>query len=356
MPELSILIPTYNYNARALVESMLSLARAEHLDVEALVGDDCSTLETEWMDELCLPQPQTAPVQPLTDPSDPSKVPQSHSVRVLRAEKNLGRARNRNRLAEAARGTWLLMVDCDAALPPSFSLRAYLNAARSPSSPSSSSPSSSSSSPSSSSSSSSSSSAHTPSPFGEVCPVVCGGLLHPSVNPCPEATLRYRYERAADLHRSAAERRLHPYDQLSTFSLLIRRDLFLHIRFDEACTDYGYEDTLFGAELYRRGIPVCHIDNPLLHIGLEPNDVFLAKTETALRTLSRIAPQLEGHSRLLASVRHLRRFHLVAPVRLLYRLTYKQIRRNLLGKHPSLKLFAFYKLGYYLNLICHSSS
>ena len=103
MPELSILIPTYNYNARALVESMLSLARAEHLDVEALVGDDCSTLETEWMDELCLPQPQTAPVQPLTDPSDTSKVPQSHSVRVLRAEKNLGRARNRNRLADAAR-------------------------------------------------------------------------------------------------------------------------------------------------------------------------------------------------------------------------------------------------------------
>lgn len=291
MPLLSILIPTYNYNARALVESLLSLARAEHLDAEVLVGDDASTTQTAWLDQLS----------------------SQESVRVLRAAHNLGRAANRNRLAEAAGGEWLLFVDCDAAVPSSFSLRTYLAATSS-------------------------------------SPVVCGGLLHPSVNPASAATLRYQYERAADLHRAAATRRQQPYAQLSTFSLLVRRDLFLSIRFDEACTEYGYEDTLFGAELHRRGIPICHIDNPLLHLGLEPNEVFIAKTETALRTLRRIAPQLEGHSRLLATVSRLRRLHLAMPVQQFYRLTYKIIRCNLLGSHPSLRLFAFYKLGYYLNI------
>ena len=56
----SILIPTYNYNARALVVSMHQLSQAEGVEAEVLVGDDASTAETAWMDEVG--QESTLPV------------------------------------------------------------------------------------------------------------------------------------------------------------------------------------------------------------------------------------------------------------------------------------------------------
>ena len=144
---LSILIPTFNYDARALVSSMLYLLSAEGIEGEVVVGDDASTADMVWLDDIAV----------------------SPRVRVLRSSYNLGRARNRNRLAEAAHGEWLLIVDCDACVEDDFSLRAYLEA-------------------------------------GQQAPVVCGGLRHPEENPTPEATLRYRYEREADKRRKAAIR------------------------------------------------------------------------------------------------------------------------------------------------------
>ena len=201
---LSILIPTYNYDARILVLAMLQRLTDEGVDGEVVVGDDASTAPMTWLDEVAaLPH-----------------------VRLLRSDTNLGRARNLNRMAEAAQGEWLLITDCDARMEDDFSLRAYLAATAQ-------------------------------------VPVVCGGLRHPQVNPCPEATLRYKYEREADTRRSAAIRKQHPYHQLSTFNLLIKREVFLSVRFDDACTEYGYEDTLFGAELEQRGIAIEHIDNQI---------------------------------------------------------------------------------------------
>lgn len=288
---LSILIPTFNYDARALVSSMLYLLSAEGIEGEVVVGDDASTADMVWLDDIAV----------------------SPRVRVLRSSYNLGRARNRNRLAEAAHGEWLLIVDCDACVEDDFSLRAYLEA-------------------------------------GQQAPVVCGGLRHPEENPTPEATLRYRYEREADKRRKAAIRQLHPYAHFSTFNLLIRREVFLSIRLDESCIDYGYEDTLFGADLQRRGIAIRHIDNPLVHEGLEPNDVYLSKTETALRTLHRLGARMEGHSSILAIAQFLKRWHVSGVVVVFYRLLRESLRRNLLGNRPNLMFFKFYKLGYFLSI------
>lgn len=289
---LSILIPTYNYNARALVEALELLAVTEDVEAEIIVGDDASTSQTAWLEEVAT---------------------HGSNVLVMRSSRNLGRSRNLNRLAERAGGEWLLIMDCDAKPEADFSLRAYLKA-------------------------------------GEEAPVVCGGLRHPDVNPCPEATLRYAYERAADRHRNVAERSKHPYAQFTTFNLLVRRDVFLAIRFDEACTQYGYEDTLFGAELERRGIPLLHINNPLVHMGLEPNDIFLQKTETALRSLIALGKRMQGYSRLEKIARRLRHWHVDSLAVGAYKLFSQAMRRNLLGSHPSLTVFSLYKLGYFLTI------
>ena len=286
---LSVLIPTYNYNARALVLSMVEQAKAEHVEAEVVIGDDASTSETDWMEDV-------ASVE---------------GVRVVHADHNLGRARIRNLLALEAQGKWLLFVDADAMMPDAFSLTKYLKA-------------------------------------GFEAPVVCGGLYHPDVNPNPAATLRYKYERNADRHRSALVRSRHPHRQISTFNLLVRRDVFLAIRFDERCTEYGYEDTLFGIKLGNDGIPIAHIDNPLVHMGMEPNDEFVAKTEKAMLTLRRIASIMPRDFGIIGAATKLRRLRLTWAMRLFYTIFHKPMRANLLSHHPNLFIFKLYKLGYFL--------
>lgn len=310
---LSILLPVYELDASALVSELLALAEAEHVDCELLVGDDASPTLVGWLDDIAYRQ----------------------EVRVFRSEHNIGRAANRNRLADAAKGDWLLTVDCDARLLPQFSLRAYLRAARQ-------------------------------------APVVCGGLCTPLTWPVrdsePETplsqashascqhdddatrALRLRYELNADRYRSAEYRRRHPYDKFTLFNALIRRDIFQDIRLDGSLKEYGYEDALFGIDLQKRNIPIAHIDNPLLHTGIDTSNEFLQKTEASLHNLHHLQRQMTDHSRLLANANAICRWHLSIPTRLLFRLATPLLRRNLLGKNPSMTLFSFYKLGYYLNI------
>lgn len=296
---LSVLIPTFNYDCSRLVEMICQDAALLKDGFELIIGDDAST------DKNII-----AAIDRLKD------LPK---VRVVHNLENMGRAAGRNQLARLAKGDILFFIDADALVPDDFSLKAGLDAIRN-------------------------------------ADVVCGGLRHPDLNPSPEATLRFKYEKEADKRRSATIRSQNPYQQLSTFSLMVRRNLFMSILFDEQCTEYGYEDTLFGAELEKRGAKVLHIDNPLIHNGLEPNHVFLEKTERALQTLRRLETQLKDYSRLLQIVCKIRRYRVEWCVRILYRLIRSPLRRNLLGRNPSLKAFAFYKLGYFLSLKAGSNN
>lgn len=287
---LSILIPTYNRECHTLVESLSLQACQAGISYEIIVADDAST--------------DASPVAN-------RRINGLPHCRFIVLEQNMGRARIRNWLASQASGDLLLFMDCDALVTSPDFVSRYADMA-------------------------------------SEAPVLCGGLRHPEALPHPDVTLRYVYEKEADLHRSADERKRHPYECFTTFCFAIRRDTFLSIRFDENCREYGYEDTLFGEELKRRGIPICHFENPLVHLGLEDNATFLRKTETALRTL--VSLQRRGvhfHSRLVNKYRQLRKygFHLMLPC--IFRLTAPLLRKNLLSKSPSLKLFACYKLGYY---------
>ena len=117
--------------------------------------------------------------------------------------------------------------------------------------------------------------------------------------------------------------------------------------FKKEIKQYGYEDALFGKELERRGIPVAHIENRLLHNGLESNTIFLEKTMQALGTLASIEP-LIGSTPLLSTAAKLRKWHVAGIYLLLWRALRRPITRNLLGKRPSLFLFNLHKLGCYL--------
>lgn len=228
---------------------------------------------------------------------------------------NMGRARIRNHLAEMAHGNWLLFLDCDAVVESSSFLKNYLDAAK-----------------------------------NSKAKVICGGLHHAKKMPSEDVSLRWSYEHRADRHRAARFRKRHPYQSFTPFSFLIDREVFLSIRFDERIQGYGHEDTLFGCELAKQRVPIRHIDNPLLHKGLESNHHYLEKTRQALRTLHHFNKDLSGYSKVLTGFKLLRAFHLRKPAAQLFILLRHDMEENLTGPKPSVFLFELYKLGYYCHL------
>ena len=242
-------------------------------------------------------------------------------VKLFRPSHNLGRAAIRNALAREAKGEWLLFIDADAQVRSNAFIQRYMDVAIT-----------------------------TDANVTNVTPayqVICGGTGNLPSCPRPEARLRYDYEVKAEKRITLSQRQAHPYTGFTTFNFLIQRDLFLSILFDESLKEYGHEDTRFGLELKKRGIPVLHIDNKLTHLGLEDAEEYLQKTETALRTLATMPLEQKQNVRVSALAEKLNRYCLLPLVRCLYKATNPLLRANLLGKHPSQTLFAFYKLGYY---------
>lgn len=286
---LSILIPTYNYDCTKLVRDLQVQANCAGIDYEIIVADDASPLYAfrEKNREInALPH-----------------------CRLVELPENVGRARIRNRLADEARFEWLLFMDADAEVISDTFIVDYLK--------------------------------HTD------ADVVCGGLCHADTLPSPEVSLRYAYEKRADKRRAACYRAQRPYEQFTPFNFMIRREVFLCIRFDERITEYGHEDTLFGIELGRRGVDVRHIDNPLRHVGLEGNEHFLEKTRAALRNLASLEDAMQGHSSLLRLYTSLRRCGMDGLVARWFVRREQRLTGRLVEGDSSIRLFFAYKLGYY---------
>lgn len=289
---LSILIPTYNYDCTQLVRDLHRQVEQLDINYEIIVADDASPLQE------CRERIREINAWP--------------HCRLLELENNLGRARIRNRLADEAQYEWLLFMDADAEVISDSFIANYLN--------------------------------HTD------VDVVCGGLCHADTLPSPEVSLRYAYEKRADKKRAARFRMQRPYEQFTPFNFMIRRKAFQAIRFDERITEYGHEDTLFGITLGERAVSICHIDNPLRHIGLESNERFLEKTRAALRNLAAMEATMQEHSSLIKTYHVLRRTRLSGLVARWFSQREQAITARLTSTRPQLYLFFAYKLGYYCSL------
>ena len=288
---LSILITTKDYDCRQLVHELHRQGEALALPFEILVGED-GTSADNLQKNITIEELQFC--------------------RRIIKEKNIGRANMRNILGIEAKYPYLLFIDSDAVVEKPDFLACYINAIKD-------------------------------------YEVVCGGLYHAEVLSDKECTLRFKYEKCADKRRDATTRNKKPYDCFSTFNFLIRRKLFLSIFFNPNITKYGYEDTLFGKELERRGSTIQHIENRLLHSGLESNKVYIHKIEQSISTLVSIEQEL-GPTPLLHTAYRLRRWHMEWIFTAAWKACNRLISKNLHGRHPSLTLFNIHKLGLYFSL------
>lgn len=289
---LSILIPVFNYDVRPLVRTLLAQVADWHGPVEIHCLDDGSGEAFRQQNR------------------ELARVP---GVQYRELDRNIGRAAIRNQLAAAARYAWLLLLDNDSRLPDGQFLARYAAACH-----------------------------H--------APVLSGGTTYEPAPPS-EAALRLRW--LYGLHREArpaAVRQRAPHGQLTLNNLLIQTKVFRQSGLDENLTRYGHEDTKFGWLLRRANIRVYHLDNPVLHDGLEPAPVFLQKTHDAVRNLVQLyrAEGLGADTRLLRAALRLQRWGLSNAVRAAFGLRREQVRRNLLSARPSLRQLDALKLYWLL--------
>jgi len=289
---ISILIPVYNFNPMDLLEALSGQLHESGVEGEIIAGNDSSDLFYAPVFEKA------------------SMIP---GVSIYSSDKNLGRSMMRNRLAAMARFPFLLFIDGDAGIENRNFLDNYLKKA-------------------------------------DEGTVVCGGTAYKADRPVDNSRiLRWKYGLKREV-RSAVTRSSSPYSSFSSFNFMVPKRIFDLISFDEGLRRYGHEDTLYGIELEKNKIKIEHIDNPLIHLGLDNSVLFLEKTAEGLENLTDLYRSYHDAGILVRRIRVLRQYLQLRKTGLAIILKFicpafsGSIKRNLMGPSPSVFLFDIYKL------------
>jgi len=286
---LSILIPIYNYKITKLVNDLHAQAKLLGIDFEIVAAEDGST---EFLEEN-------------------RKIEILQNVRYEILQENIGRSAIRNHLADSARYEFLIFIDCDAQVLHNDFLKKYI----------------------------------------EKCTeniVVSGGTAYDLLENNPEYSLRLKYGKKRECFDKASK---NSKILFTTFNFLIYKKLFQKVRFDETLAGYGCEDLIFGLQIKQQGFKLQMFDNQLLHIGLDKNEIYLQKTENAMKNLfeaykSGKYSNLQENSKVLIYFLKLKKNHLISIFNFQFQIFKNLIIKNLTGKNPSLFLFDFFKLGH----------
>ena len=294
---LSVCIPVFNYDVTPLVNKLIIQTKQNTLTVEILIMDDGST---EYYKNI------NRPIQ------------SNQEVNYIELKKNLGSAAIRNRLAHESKYEQLLFLDSDSDIADSF-IFTYL-----------------------------------PFIYSDYS-IVYGGRIHPLKLPNRDKTLRWKVGKVKEDHNASFRSKI-PNKSFMSNNFLTQKALFNIVSFDETIQRSGHEDTMFGIELEKKGIKIVHIDNPVVHVGLEDNEEFIRKTEQRLETLKYLTAKYHDNELMFQRIKILkynnlvRRYRLTGLCKYLFKLLKKWMERCLLAKNPNMFIYDIYKLGYYNNL------
>ena len=289
---LSILIPVYNFAVKNLVND-LSL-QAQHLKIpfEILCIDDASKVK----------------YIKLNDGLEKIK-----GVNYQFNKKNIGRSAIRNLLTDKAQYDYLLFLDCDIKIADNF-IKKYID-------------------------------------FKDASEVIVGGVSYTDHKKIEKSKLlRWKYGKFRE-ERKAHFRNQRPYASFSACNLFINKKVSQKIRFTESLTKYGHEDTLYGAELEFNSFTVIHINNPIVHLGIDEVSEFLEKTELAIINLFALQ---KSHPKACSNIKIFNYYTLFKKTLFLTKFIFlfcKYCCRKLLIKgSANLVVFDIYKLSFMLCL------
>jgi len=289
---LSICIPVYNYDVCRLALDLHLQSEKTGYPFEIILMDDASDEEFRKINQAI----------------------NLENVRYIQLDENIGRSKIRNLLTSVAKYQYILFMDCDSAVASTQYIENYTRY------------------------------------FGSQT-VCCGGRIYEDKKPNDSTYLRWKYGVEREC-ASAAVRNKNPNAGFQTNNFLIHKSIFEKVKFNEDLDGYGHEDTLFGLELLGQGITIQHIDNPLIHLGLETASDFLEKTEAGIKNLLKVEmllrekyPEYINHSKLMRTKLFLQKFHLTGLVSKLFNIVRRSMKNHLLGEKPSLRIFDLYRLG-----------
>jgi len=289
---LSILIPIYNFAIKELVNELSSQAQDLNIPFEILCVDDTSK----------------AKYIKLNDGLEKIK-----GVNYQLNKKNIGRAAIRNLLTDKSKYNYLLFLDCDVQIGDNF-IKKYIE-------------------------------------IKDESEVIVGGVSYAEYKQLEKSKrLRWKYGRFRE-ERKAHFRNQKPYSSFSACNLFIKKKVSQNIRFTESLTKYGHEDTLFGAELEFNSYTIMHINNPIIHLGIDEVSVFLEKTEFAIINLLSLQ---KSHPRACKNIKIFNYYNFIRKTLFLTKgifIFWKYCcRKLLLNGSTNLMVFDLYKLSFMLCL------
>ncbi len=286
--DLSILVPVYNFTVVEFVTELQSQARESGCTFEILCFDDFS--EDTFKNEN-------------------KKVVAIKNVFYMELPENLGRSKIRNLLAEKAKGEYLLFFDCDSQIISNDFILNYLH-------------------------------------HKEPGKIIFGGRAYSELPPEEEKKILHWKFGSSRECIPPRFRKLKPYKLFMTNNFLIPQNIFLSIKMNEEIIGYGHEDTAFARELKKRKIQIIHIDNPLLHIGLEDAELFLKKSKQGISNLSKLIKNnlIDGEVKVFGYYQLVKKYYLEKPLRAFLNAFGRLFEKNLLSKNPRLVYFDLLKL------------
>lgn len=290
---LSILIPTYNHYIYDLVLNIHEKCLKENVDFEIICLDDNS--DTNFTEAN-------------------KKIEKLSNCYYKISSKNKGRVATREHLAELAKYKWLLFLDADV-LPKNYNfIKKYIDY------------------------------------LGLEYAAIFGGFYYDE-NSKNKHLLRWKYGKKNE-QVPAKQRNLKPYKVVISANLLIKKDTYLSISKQLKTNTYG-GDLIFATLLKEQQINVLHIDNEVIHLGLEDNLTYLLKVKKAVNNLLNLynKNEIKTHqNNLLKAYLILRKFRLRLLFSFIFKAFDKNLENNLTNKNSSVKLLQLYKICYMCNL------
>ncbi len=287
---ISVLIPTYNYHIVKLVNSVHEQLEACDIDFEIIGYEDGSTNEFIEANTAINHLPHT---------------------QLLVSKENVGRIKARQALCDQAQYEWLLFLDADVFPSTKNFITNYKDQLASSND------------------------------------ALFGGICYHKDKPQQEYMLRWKYG-IQNEEAHALERNRKPYKLVVSANMLIRKNVFNSINSLISYTEYGM-DNFFGSKLKELHTHILHIDNPVFHLGLENNNQYLKKKEAAASTLLYLLKHnliTVSDNNLLELFLRLKKWKLNYLVAYTFKMFRENLKKNLLGKDPSIKLLQYYRIGY----------
>ncbi|WOI22865.1 glycosyltransferase family 2 protein [Nonlabens ulvanivorans] len=217
---ISICIPVYNYDCNPLLEQLIEQTAQLFLPYEIIVFNDASKKEF-------VPHESTL-------------------VSIINSTENLGRNKAREELALAAKFDNLIFLDADVYLPDNKFLERYESC------------------------------------ISNSYDIIYGGVAYSKNVPEQAYLLRWTYGSKRE-SRPVEKRKKDVYQNLISMGFMIKKDAFLKISTAISGNYYGH-DIVFSYRINFLNYQITHIENPIIHKGLEPTLVYLYKSIEAINT------------------------------------------------------------------------